>query len=554
MNNLLATAAIHIQSTGCTSAAQHQQAAKGQEEAALVFPQPAGAWVFAVLLLLFISGCGGGGGGSGSGPFVVRSSNSPGKVGITIDNSEHVGGSTTDSASLRLTGQATIDNKLPDYCLGLNCSTQSSSCRVCSSDTRVSWRNQKTGESGQATTRLAKGKCVGGGLFGCPVYTAWQANICLAPGKNRIRVSAYGPRKGTASETVAITLNGTPESIVPVAPKLRQLRPSTGEITLNWSANPSQDKATHYRIYLAESPWTQWSDSLPGARQSVALYCCSHTVRNLLDGVSYGFALSAENCVGEGAISIPQNAIPGSTPTSIVFLSGQKDLTTGTSRVLNIQVRDSAGHKIPDLVIDWASSDESVATLQPEALPTNSEGVASATITALAPGEVTISVAVSETDIWSSITIDVSEPDPVPPDSDPVNEGKLLTAPTLLTPVSNAVIEQGRSDLACASNSPQKFGYRISFDWTDAVAIEGIAGYHLYATHQRGVLPLVDSFVRKSQFTLENCESYVADSALDDWQWQVQPEDILGNLGPVSELGVFRFAPCFREDGRPCSE
>ena len=122
-------------------------------------------------------------------------------------------------------------------------------------------------------------------------------------------------------------------------------------------------------------------------------------------------------------------------------------------------------------------------------------------------------------------------------------ESKLVTVPTLITPINNVAIKQNNPDSGCPPDPTLGFGLIILFDWTNSNSRYGIAGYHLFAKGKNASLPIVDTFVATSELTWTNCGGFVIDRHLEGWEWHVQAEDRRGNLSPKSITGTFRFDP-----------
>jgi hypothetical protein len=367
--------------------------------------------VVAIILVITFESCGGGGGGS---PLLgeVRSSNAPAKTTISIDGSNGSGGAVSSSSNYTLTGRTTVGkdlNNLSYSCFGLNCSVPSDSCRTCRPGTRVTWRNTKTGQQGEAVSWLVKGSCPAGGLFGCGIYTRWRADICLGSGKNEIKVEASGAG-GKARDSLTVSFNGNSGATLPSKPEIWQILPKPQQVTIQWSENPPEEDVAFYTIYQAKSLWSAWSDDLPGTRVWEEVGCCSYTIENLVDGVTYWFAVSATNCKGEGEMSAPESAMPDVVPTSISFIQVSDEWKVGDSNLLEVVVHGDVDNPIPDLVIDWIISEESNATIEPEKMPTDQFGIARARVTALAPVKVEVTAKVTGTDISRTVTTTVSVP------------------------------------------------------------------------------------------------------------------------------------------------
>lgn len=95
--------------------------------------------------------------------------------------------------------------------------------------------------------------------------------------------------------------------------------------------------------------------------------------------------------------------------------------------------------------------------------------------------------------------------------------------PILNEPINNQTIQQDNPDIGCPFDPFFGFGYEIFFDWTDSEASSGIAGYNLFVIgSEPAIFPIVDTFVAESEFTFTSCNSFIIDSNLMGWQWDVQ--------------------------------
>ena len=145
---------------------------------------------------------------------------------------------------------------------------------------------------------------------------------------------------------------------------------------------------------------------------------------------------------------------------------------------------------------------------------------------------------------------EVAEPEPTQdPISDPVT---FVSAPVLLTPADNEIIQQNNPDIGCPFDPASGFGSTIFFDWTESTSPNGISGYHLAVQNINAELPLIFIFLQDSFFTFLECNSFASDEFLDGWNWTVQAEDNLGNLSEISS-GKFVFEPCRLDDVTPCN-
>jgi alpha-tubulin suppressor-like RCC1 family protein len=369
--------------------------------------------LFATFLLLSsLVACGGGGSSGGGAASGSGSGGGAQNLGwVTIDEPVSQDTMTTDRELIEIAGSAFVNNTLPDKCRGLNCdaSYPTSNCTVCTSGTSVSWTNSATGDRGTAGQALKFGECPVSFLFGCEVVTGWASQVCLVAGKNEIAVEAKGSR-GSASDLITVTLDHVPLSIAPGVPAGLSVTPAPNQVTVSWSPNPAAENVITYDVYMAETNWTQWSNSLPGARHVGDVRCCSHVQTNLTNLVTYWFAVSATNCSGEGALTEEISVTPELKPTSIEIDPGTDVLAVGNSRDYIATVRDALDRAIPGLVVDWSSSDSTVAEVESSGLFTDSSGRTSATVTVKAAGAVVISAEITGAGVAGSISITGEEP------------------------------------------------------------------------------------------------------------------------------------------------
>ena len=148
---------------------------------------------------------------------------------------------------------------------------------------------------------------------------------------------------------------------------------------------------------------------MPGARE-ISADCCETVVDNLVNDTTYWFGISATNCAGASATSELISATPAVIPESVSIEPAADSMTVGFSRRYEAQVLDSLGNPSVGTVVVWASSDESLATVQPATSETNAEGVAEATVRGLSAGSVEIVAEVWDTGVRSSLSLSISEP------------------------------------------------------------------------------------------------------------------------------------------------
>jgi hypothetical protein len=123
-------------------------------------------------------------------------------------------------------------------------------------------------------------------------------------------------------------------------------------------------------------------------------------------------------------------------------------------------------------------------------------------------------------------------------------------AVTLRKPVANAVIAQNDPTIGCLSDPTHGFGFKLKFGWSPTT-FTSFGHYHLVV--QRGTAqPIIDDDLRLHRLRSVNCGSFVIDSNLSGWHWQVTTFDFNGQLLETSELRNFSFAPCRLSNGQAC--
>jgi len=126
-----------------------------------------------------------------------------------------------------------------------------------------------------------------------------------------------------------------------------------------------------------------------------------------------------------------------------------------------------------------------------------------------------------------------------------------LGTPVLLSPLSEPLIIQNNPEIGCTlSAEPTRgYGYRIVFDWSD---VSGATAYEIFAEHEGAALPIVNTTVEGSPYTLTSCNSFVADGNLTAWHWRVRALGSGETAGPWSEFVNFAFEPCRLPDETEC--
>jgi hypothetical protein len=139
--------------------------------------------------------------------------------------------------------------------------------------------------------------------------------------------------------------------------------------------------------------------------------------------------------------------------------------------------------------------------------------------------------------------------------------------PTLLTPSDGQQMPQNDPDTKCAlvprtyprgsfgslgsvwmNDGPGLgYGFQIAFDWDDVPG----ATYQL-VVGQLDQRPLIDEFVKDSEFRLVACNSFVIDAGLRAWTWRVRAI-VNGTPSDYWNIRTFSFLPCRLANGKPCT-
>ncbi|HXU55739.1 MAG TPA: hypothetical protein VN744_09905 [Casimicrobiaceae bacterium] len=123
-------------------------------------------------------------------------------------------------------------------------------------------------------------------------------------------------------------------------------------------------------------------------------------------------------------------------------------------------------------------------------------------------------------------------------------------AVTLRKPAANAVITQNDPTIGCALNPTYGYGYKIRFGWSPTT-VPNFGHYHLVVQHGSSP-PAIDEDLHHHRLKDLGCGTFVIDSNLSGWHWQVTTFDGNGNLVETSELRSFSFAPCRLSSGAAC--
>ena len=126
-----------------------------------------------------------------------------------------------------------------------------------------------------------------------------------------------------------------------------------------------------------------------------------------------------------------------------------------------------------------------------------------------------------------------------------------------MSPNNNASIPQNTQGPGCSlltgADATRGIGFVIPFHWTaPSSSTNGLAGYEIYVTKVGAPIPLVDTFAATTDFTETQCNSFVTDQNLQNWQWRTRSQDGQGQFGDWTPWASFEFSPCRLNDGTPC--
>ena len=127
---------------------------------------------------------------------------------------------------------------------------------------------------------------------------------------------------------------------------------------------------------------------------------------------------------------------------------------------------------------------------------------------------------------------------------------------TLVTPAANAIVTQNDPVLAtqCPANAARGTGYVIEFSWTLPSDVSQFKRYQVVLQHGSSIpIELDVDGASTTSFTHLSCNSFVIDTNLSGWHWQV---NALGNGDKVvasSEQRALTFGPCRLADATPCN-
>jgi fibronectin type 3 domain-containing protein len=118
---------------------------------------------------------------------------------------------------------------------------------------------------------------------------------------------------GASPQGQTVTAVAGSSSALPLPPQsLAANLTATRTLQISWTANPSLDSVTDYRLYALDGPFTGYWDVPVAAGANT-------TVANLTNGQSYRFFLTAVNVNGESATSLTLTAAPLAPPVNFTY-------------------------------------------------------------------------------------------------------------------------------------------------------------------------------------------------------------------------------------------
>lgn len=122
---------------------------------------------------------------------------------------------------------------------------------------------------------------------------------------------------------------------------------------------------------------------------------------------------------------------------------------------------------------------------------------------------------------------------------------------TLRKPAASAVIVQNDLAIGCTDDATRGRGFKLAFRWSGKKP-PNFGHYELQVQHDNSP-PLLDLSMTKRKFVDVACNSFVIDSNLVNWHWQVTVFDAVGGILETSEQRPFSFGACRLSNGQACN-
>ncbi len=125
--------------------------------------------------------------------------------------------------------------------------------------------------------------------------------------------------------------------------------------------------------------------------------------------------------------------------------------------------------------------------------------------------------------------------------------------PTLIEPEDSTTVKQNDPDSGCEFDPVRGYGFEIFFDWTGSE--EDFLFYDVVVRNKNTQMNLFnDSVFDASELLFVDCNGFITDENLEDWEWFVVGIDNDFKRTHRSETRTFQFDPCRLDDGTPCSD
>ena len=121
----------------------------------------------------------------------------------------------------------------------------------------------------------------------------------------------------------------------------------------------------------------------------------------------------------------------------------------------------------------------------------------------------------------------------------------------LEAPAADAPVAQNDASTGCAATATRGNGLRLTFSWGTRL-FQRVGQYRLVAQHTGSTFPWISAELTDRTYAVVSC-SFVADTNLSDWHWQVTAFNTAGDAVAVSESRPFQFLPCRLADDSSCS-
>ena len=386
-----------------------------------------------------------------------------------------------------------------------------------------------------------------------------SATVTLAPGETAratLRIVDRDPTSGTTAsalvQQVATAVVSQSVNSDDAANGITQPPVASSALLINTSALPSAIVGSPYAHQLRASgnvgtlAWATVAGALPPdlVLDSSGLVYGTPTTTG-----TFSFVVQAQDSssssVARRALTI---VVTAAGRASLSFVTQPSNARAGSRIVPVVSVRavNDRGEPVPAIEVRVELSANPGGAL----LSGTTTGITNSTGVAFFPA---VSVANAANGYTLVATADTFEPDTSIPFTVGAAIADSLPAPVAVAPAPNTVIAQNNPSIACPPHISRGSGYRIDFDWTSVASANGPVTYRLVLKRRQDAAPLFETNADDSAFSLVSCNAFVADDALDGWEWRVRATDAAGVVSPFSVAGVLRFAPCRLSNGETCS-